>query len=153
MTRNDHPPGQHPAPLPRHWKTLLICSGMLLLAVALRLNARGDVLLPYTSGPALPSACLTRQVLHMDCPGCGMTRSFIAMAHGQARRAFSYHRLGPVIFLYVLLQVPLQACVLLTGRTGLLIVRPRYATAVIWAFIIALWLNWGYNLLTGAAFH
>jgi len=153
MADDGHPSDEHPAPLRRHWKILLICSAMLLLAVALRLNARGDVLLPYTSGPPLPAACLTRQLLHMDCPGCGMTRSFIAMAHGQASLALAYHRLGPALFLYVLLQVPLQAHVLLTGRTELLVIRPRYATAVIWAFIIALWLNWGYNVLSGVAFH
>lgn len=153
MADDGHPSGEPPASLRRHWKVLLICGAMLLLAVALRLNSRGDVLLPYMAGPPLPSACLTRQLLHMDCPGCGMTRSFIAMAHGQASLASSYHRLGPVLFLYVLLQLPLQAYVLLTGRTDRLVLQPRHAAAVIWAFVIALWLNWGYNVVSGTAFH
>lgn len=136
-----------------HRDVFVMCAAMLLLAVVLRVDGQGGVRLPYGAGPPLPGICLTRNVLHTDCPGCGMTRSFVAMADGQVARAYSLHRVGPILFIYVLLQVPLRAYALITGKQGPLAVLSRYSAPTIWAFIIALLVNWGYNVLTGAALH
>jgi len=119
----------------------------------LRVDARGRVLMPYTDGPPLPGSCMMRNVLHIDCPACGLTRSFITLADGQFARSFAFHRLGPLLFLYVLLQIPLRAYALLTGRAALVEPQARYSLPLIWGFLVVLFLNWGYNVVSGAALH
>jgi hypothetical protein len=52
--------------------------------------------------------CFMAAVLHVPCPGCGMTRAATALAHGDVARAFALHPLSPVI-------VPLTA-MLLAGQ-------------------------------------
>ena len=42
--------------------------------------------------------CAFRRVTGLPCMGCGLTRSFCAIAKGQAARAFAFHALGPPLF-------------------------------------------------------
>jgi hypothetical protein len=43
-------------------------------------------------GPlAHESLCLFRQIAHVDCPTCGMTRAFGALARGDVSRSFALH--------------------------------------------------------------
>lgn len=72
------------------------------------------------------------------------------MAHGEVRRAFAFHRVGPVLFLLVLLQVPLRACAILTGALPGWARRPRMGERLAVVLIVALLANWVYNAATGA---
>ena len=36
------------------------------------------------------------------CPGCGLTRSFVALTHGDWAESTHYHRLGPIVYFYLL---------------------------------------------------
>jgi len=58
----------------------------------------GLVLLHFLqfSGEASSSLCFSRRFLHFSCPGCGLTRSFGALADFRVNAAFVYHPLGPV---------------------------------------------------------
>jgi len=42
--------------------------------------------------------CRFEAVTHIPCPGCGLTTSFAAMAHGHPLDAFSAHPMGPCLF-------------------------------------------------------
>lgn len=42
--------------------------------------------------------CMMRAATGIPCPGCGLTRSFCAIAKGEVGRAFHFHLLGPVLF-------------------------------------------------------
>jgi Protein of unknown function (DUF2752) len=66
-------------------------------------------------GPGL-TLCLFRELTHVACPSCGLTRSFIAMAHGQLTRAAALHPLGPGLFLCGVVAALLAALELVTGR-------------------------------------
>lgn len=57
----------------------------------------------------IPEACMSRRLWGMDCPGCGLTRSFISMSHAQFSRAFSFNAAGPIVYLFVLIQIPWHA--------------------------------------------
>jgi hypothetical protein len=62
---------------------------------------------PFASSPVLlPETCMSRLVLGISCPGCGLTRSFAAMAHGEFWRAFVFNPMGPVLFVLCFFQVP-----------------------------------------------
>jgi hypothetical protein len=43
--------------------------------------------------------CVFRRTTGLPCPGCGLTRSFCAIAKGHVERGFAYHWLGPALFL------------------------------------------------------
>ena len=43
--------------------------------------------------------CLFRNMTGLPCPGCGLTRSFCAIAKGHVERGFAFHGLGPALFL------------------------------------------------------
>ena len=51
------------------------------------------------SGDPRFSICFLRRVLHIACPGCGLTRSLAAIAKGDAIGAVDIHPLGPVLAL------------------------------------------------------
>jgi hypothetical protein len=41
--------------------------------------------------------CLVATLLHVPCPGCGLTRAAFALARGDLARAFSLHPLSLVL--------------------------------------------------------
>ena len=53
-----------------------------------------------TEAPAqLPfRICLFRNIARIPCPGCGMTRGFVAMGHGQIGDAWRSNPLSPAAF-------------------------------------------------------
>lgn len=57
-----------------------------------------------TSGPVM---CPLRFLVGLPCPGCGLTRSFCALAQGDLHNALHYHLLGPGLFLAVAVGSPL----------------------------------------------
>ncbi len=54
--------------------------------------------------------CIVRQLFHIPCPGCGLTRSFIAIVHGQFVQSYDSHPAGLIIVIY-LLYIFLRKCV------------------------------------------
>ena len=63
-----------------------------------------SVLLPLPRGAGgqighLPSLCLFYRLTGLPCPGCGLTRSFVCLAHGHFWESLHWHPLGPAIFL------------------------------------------------------
>jgi uncharacterized protein DUF2752 len=65
--------------------------------------------LPYI---ALPESCPSKIYFGIDCPGCGLTRSFIHLAAGNLAASFSTHRVGWLMALAVLCQFPYRWFVL-----------------------------------------
>jgi hypothetical protein len=46
--------------------------------------------------------CLFNKLTGLPCPGCGLTRSFCALGHGELGRAVAFHPLGPLVFVAAL---------------------------------------------------
>src|SRR5437588_12182829 len=51
----------------------------------------------FPGGKPVPM-CQFKIMTHLPCPGCGLTRSFIGMAHLDPARAARFHPLGLVLF-------------------------------------------------------
>ncbi len=64
---------------------------------------------PFSQSPShLPAVCVFRTWTGVSCPTCGLTRSFIALAHGRWREAWHYHPVAFLLFSLTCLNVPLR---------------------------------------------
>ncbi len=85
--------------LQQTWLFLVV----LALSIGLPLPVGGHIL-------GIPSMCPFHNLTGTPCPGCGLTRSFVALGHGRFRDAFFYHPAGPVLFAgmlaYLVLALP-----------------------------------------------
>jgi len=57
-------------------------------------------------GIQMPETCMSRRLWGMDCPGCGLTRSFISMSRAEFSLAFSFNPAGPIVYTFVFVQIP-----------------------------------------------
>lgn len=112
-----------------------------LLGLALPVAVAGAWLLPR----GLPSLCMMKNLWGLSCPGCGMTRSVVALLHGDISGALRFHALGPVVLL--LLGAAWGAAVF--GKS--LLLEHRGVTVALVLFTGALLAYWVIRLLTGTA--
>ncbi len=61
-------------------------------------------LLP-SHGAGIP-VCLFHALTGLPCPGCGLTRAFSSLLHGQVQAAFAYH---PFVFFFLPMFVAMAA--------------------------------------------
>jgi hypothetical protein len=125
----------------RHQTMLLIACGVVAFAFLLQVREDSRVELRLLPGYPLPETCATHQLFGVDCPGCGLTRSFIHLSRWDWRASLAVHRLGWLIAAAVLLQIPYRVAALRRGsefplgRTFAI----RFGQALI-ALLIANWL-------------
>jgi hypothetical protein len=101
-----------------HRTILLLCSAIVVLSMVLSVRSGTRVLLPLVGTP-LPELCMMRRWTGAGCPGCGMTRCFISLGHGDLAAAWSYNPAGFWFFAIVLFQIPYRAAQLWRIRRGL----------------------------------
>ncbi|WP_203328866.1 DUF2752 domain-containing protein [Candidatus Laterigemmans baculatus] len=88
------------------WLVWLVGSGgILLLAAVLEFRPPRTIVVPLLEF-SLPETCTAQQMLGINCPGCGMTRSFVLAADGELARAWAMHPIGTLLFLLLVLQIP-----------------------------------------------
>jgi hypothetical protein len=122
---------------------LFLCLGVVVLSLLLSLGSqREQVIVPWLNAP-LPPLCSMKYLTGLDCPGCGLTRSFIACAHGRWREAFDFNRAGPLWFLAVALQIPYQTLQLALLARGKRTLSPGWwGQGLLYACLAALVLQW-----------
>ena len=114
-----------------------------MLAVALVLVDDGDgrLRLPLTA-VRWPTVCTFRRIFGMDCPGCGLTRAFVAMAHGRLAAAWHYHPVGVLLFAGVLAQSPYRLWQLVRLSRGRGEFRHPLLAATGGFLIVAMFVQW-----------
>ncbi|MGA2501766.1 MAG: DUF2752 domain-containing protein [Tepidisphaeraceae bacterium] len=130
-----------------HRVMLLVSCGVIAASLVFEVRPDQRVILPWIPGLPLPASCLSKTLFHVDCPGCGLTRSFIHLAHGRFAQSIALHRLGWLLALAVLLQVPYRAFAMFGPRAEPLGRRfPQWLGMALIALLIA---NWAVNLVLG----
>ncbi len=134
---------RHPS---THWTYLGICLVFVLLPAFLSSPDPDHV---ACGGLSLPGTCLSRELFHTACPGCGLTRSFVALTHGRFRESLSLHRLGIALYLFFLWQIAYRLYCL--RRRCQDIPRPLLGLQSAFGFgmIAALFVNWLIGLWVG----
>lgn len=112
------PTTARPRPDPVYHAVLLaVCTSVIGLALLLSVRSGTQVLVPLWGAP-LPELCTFRRLTGMGCPGCGMTRCFIALAHGDLRSAWTYNPAGLLFFAIIAFQLPFRSLQLWRIRNG-----------------------------------
>lgn len=88
---------------------LSLCVLILALPQYFSINQQGEVELHNV---VLPQTCAFKYFFGIDCPGCGLTRSFIMLFRLDFVQSWHYNSVGIFIFLYVLLQIPARTYLL-----------------------------------------
>lgn len=101
-----------------HFALLLLCVVVVSLAATMSVHQAQQVFFPGTTVP-VPELCYFRRGTGLDCPGCGLTRSFISLAHGQFLLACQYNVAGVLFFPVVAFQIPYRLAQLLRLWRGL----------------------------------
>ena len=63
--------------------------------------------------------CLFKHITSYDCPGCGLTRSFLSLARGHVIDAFHFNPAGPLLYLFFIFYLYDLICRALNKSTKL----------------------------------
>ena len=126
-----------------------ICVIVLCLAAFLEVASQdtGQVMLGQWT---LPELCQSKRVFQVNCPGCGLTRSFIYMAHGDVPAAFRIHAVGAMMFVGVIVAIPffiLNTIWLACGRASL--IGERGVSWLVLGSTLVMMTHWLFRLLVG----
>lgn len=123
-----------------HRTMLALSLAVIVLAVVLSVRRDQRVEFGWLQGWPIPELCQSKALFGWDCPGCGLTRSFIHLAHGDIRASYEIHRLGWLLALLVVLQVPYRLWALrFPGGSPLGARIPWVGT---WLIVLLLMANW-----------
>jgi len=100
--------------------------GVYVLSIALPMPGGDGLIL------RLPTICPFDHMTGLPCPGCGLTRAFVSMAHGHVVDAFRWHALGPIVFLIGLGYLIEYAARVFAGKS-LLRIGPLWSSRAGWA--------------------
>ena len=96
-------------PRNEHLLILAMAFTALVFSLVLQPGGAGTLALPIPGTDAqvlLPGMCLSQALLGIPCPGCGLTRSFVAFSLGDIQSAFHFNAMGPVLYIICLMQIP-----------------------------------------------
>jgi hypothetical protein len=89
-----------------------------------------------------PIHCFLNHTFGIKCALCGITHSFCAMADGDFSSAVQYHHLGPLLFAFIILQLPYRIwAIVIKPRRINVKIRKAYI-ALIAVVITAIFINW-----------
>jgi hypothetical protein len=124
-----------------HRLILAIAAAIVLAACVLQVRADQRVAVSLLTRWPLPEVCQSKILFGLDCPGCGLTRSFVHLAHGNVPASLAVHPLGWLVALFVVAQFPYRAWALKTHSPAPLGERtPWIITGVLFALLFATWL-------------
>lgn len=132
------------------WRAL---AGWCIVAVALVLRPLGWRALDAPGIGVLPDTSPFHHLTGLPGPTCGLTRSFVNMAHGHLSDAFLAHFLGPAVFIAAVGLTGYYTYRALGGRRRLA-VPARYPRAlsgsrVVWAVVALFLASWAAKLYWG----
>lgn len=142
LTEDDLLPS--PADLARrgrqHRSMLALSALTVVLSFALQVVSGEYIALRILPAYPFPHSCASRAIFNTECPGCGLTRSFILLAEGRLAEAYARHHLGPLLALALLLQFPYRLAALRHPQRDIL--PKSWRSAASRALITLLIANW-----------
>jgi len=113
--------------------------GVLLSVPAIFLFAYFYPQIPFANRATF---CAVRHFLGVDCPGCGLTRSFVALAHSDLRGSLDLHPMGVIIAVWLLYIFFRAVYAVMLGRWPRTILTQNVRDIILYAFLIGLIVQW-----------
>jgi hypothetical protein len=98
---------------------MLVLSAGILIAAGILVVVDGQHVGIGGTGIVLPGTCVSRYVFGLPCPGCGLTRSFVSLAHGDLVESLRFNPAGVLLFALIALQIPFRVMQIWRVRQGL----------------------------------
>ena len=89
-----------------------------------------------------PLHCALKHTFGIKCALCGITHSFCATARGEMASAFGYHRLGPVLFGFIILEIVYRMWAIIISPKKVGLRMRKMHVGLIAVIIIAIFVNW-----------
>lgn len=118
-------------------------AAVILLSLVLSVRDDQRVVVTGLTSLPLPEACGMQVMFRRNCPGCGLTRSFIHLAHGDWQRSLAVHRVGWIIAAAMLFQIPYR---LLALRDPSWTLSPYWTTVTVVLLCAMLIVNWLFEM-------
>lgn len=125
------------------YHAILLAIAIGVLVVACLLQVRPDQRVALSGWPdwPFPETCQSKVTFGVPCPGCGLTRSFVYLAHGNLAASLAVHPIGWLIALFVAAQIPYRFWALRTRNSAPLGERaPWIITTMLFLLLIATWI-------------
>lgn len=132
-----------------HGTLLGLALVVVVLACAMHTQETDRVYLPLLGVP-LPPLCMFRFFTGANCPGCGLTRAFIHIAHGDLAGAWRFNPAAFLWFPIIAAQLPYRTWQISRVRRGLPEFFDYRLLWCLWLALGALFLQWGVRLVDGA---
>ena len=92
------------------------------------------------------TVCLFKNIFGIPCPGCGMTRAFLFIAHGDIRSALELNVNSLAVFVVVVALWAQSAFHVITGKKIRIHLERRENYFVFVVAVVAMMSGWVYNL-------
>jgi hypothetical protein len=124
-----------------HALFFMMAAVILLMSIVMRTDGEKAVFLPGFKSP-MPDTCSSRRMLGIDCPGCGMTRAFISISHGDFARAWTLNHASFIVYFFVAVQLPWHAIQIWKLRRNQPPLDWKYVYMTPVAVVVVLSINW-----------
>lgn len=88
----------------------ILFSNVILIAIILLLSHWSELF------DIIPSTCLIKNILDIDCPGCGITRGLLYVSQGEFLTSNIYNQASKYVFLYLIIQMVLAISLIYNKR-------------------------------------
>jgi hypothetical protein len=133
----------------RQWFMLILSLSVILAAFSLKTLNTGKIQVTWLPQIPIPELCGTRLWFDTSCPGCGLTRSFIALAEGDISTSLQMNRIGWIMALALLAQIPYRIYMLNQPPCDVIdLVWPRWFGIFLITILIG---NWLLQVISGQA--
>lgn len=132
----------------RAWVSALPAAGVVVGGAAVFGIASAWSPASVVAGPGL---CPFREMTGWPCPACGLTRSFVMLAHGDVAQAFTFNAFGPAFFVLGVVTVLVAAASLVARRPTILARFGSWLTTPASMIFLGLWMAYGVARIVDAA--
>lgn len=89
----------------------------------------------------LPHFCLFQKIFGIPCPGCGITRSLIAISELNFVSSWHYNPVGMFILLFIFIQIPLRIFAMtFKNMEGLMCLFSKILNCLIVSSLLLVWI-------------
>jgi len=124
-----------------HRVFLAMATAVIALSFLMSSEGKTEVFLPFSNKP-MPETCTSKRLLGVDCPGCGLTRAFICISHGEFAKAWKFNAASFLVYAFVFVQIPWHSIQLWRIRNGKFPMEPVLVYFLPIAIAVALMVNW-----------